>query len=516
MVMAGMGRIEGRRESFDAQPYTSAGPTYHADCISSNASTVCFTDPGSLSVQPIRIHLDVPDVFRSKAMYGIRMLMLPFRVEPAWVERSGKGDEQADFYYGSNPDGATNARIGVVLREKTVSWFTSGKSEYPPFKHVRIDDTRIPVCFEADGAWSFDPVATVFFLLSGWQEVVGRRRDEHGRFPFEASFQAHTDARLVPIVEWVRHIVSDALSKAGKPLERRTFGEQSWAFCATHDIDYIRKWRPGIWKRELLDRAVLNQASESPVERLDRARRAVWSFFETGDPFRTALTRIPAELEARRARGTFFYKAAAHGFRDVDYSLSDPIVRSAIEKQQQAGHEVGLHPSYHSHAHPKRMQEERDQLKAATGGPIKSYRAHYLRYDHPTSLHHIGAAGFSVDSTLGWAHCAGYRFGTCLPFPLYDPVSDEESTLWEVPLLAMESALFNRQHLSSQEAIDDTRSMMDVCKAFGGVFTGLWHNTLWDETDYPGWGAHFEAALDHAQASGARMDTLSAVLSDWK
>lgn len=451
------------------------------------------------------------------------MLLLPWRLDVIW---KGDGsaedfdawpeDKRADLYYGNDTRLAEAARIGVLLDAKTPRWFARQLPEFPPRRYVIAGHERIPVCFEAKGMWSFDPVASVAYMLSGWQEIVIKQRDEHGRFPFSASFQAATDTRTIPVVDWIRHVVSDAFQKKGLMLERKMFGEHSWAFCATHDIDYIRKWRPGIWKRELLHRAVMNEAQESPADRLLRARRAVGSFFESSDPFRDALTRIPAELEGRRARGTFFYKAAAHGFRDVDYSLDDAFVRDAIENQRRAGHEIGLHPSYHAHAHPERLSEEKARISAAAGAAVTSYRAHYLRFDHPVSIHHLHAHGFTVDSTLGWATCAGFRFGTCLPFPLFDPVAGVESGIWELPLIAMESALFNRAKLPLSEAIADTKQLMEVCRSFGGVFTGLWHNTLWDENDYPGWGAHFEETLAHASEAEGYMGTLSDTIDAWR
>ena len=471
-----------------------------------------ITDPIPTAVQPIRIQLDVPEAFRAKAMYGLRMLLLPFRVAVSWVDDPGS---PVDIYYGTQAAAGHRAAIAVVLKPETIAWFVERRAGFPPFRRVGIGDQAVPVCFDAGGHWDHDPVATVLYLLSGWQEVVEKTRDEHGRFPFAASFQAHADVARIPVVDWVRSMFRDRLREAGIPLERRTFGDKSWAFCATHDVDYVRKWRPGIWKREMLDRALLNRDREPRGVRLARARRAIRSLFESGDPFRSALTRISAELEARRARGTFFYKAAAHGFRDVDYALEDAFVQSTLFRQLQAGHEVGLHPSYHSYAHPARLTQEKQRLEAAAGRGVHTHRAHYLRFDHPRSVRHLGAAGFTVDSTLGWATESGFRYGTCLPFPLFDPVLDEESTVWEIPLLSMESALFNRQHLSTSDAIADTKGLMDTCQAFGGIFTGLWHTTLWDEADYPGWGAHFEASLAHAEAKGARMDTLSGTLDSW-
>lgn len=437
------------------------------------------------------------------------MLFLPYRVETQATE------DEPDLYYGPDPAAASAARVGICWNTATWDWFVRKDGTFPAHRFVRVGETRVPVCFEASGALSFDPVAMTALLLSGWQELVVRTRDEHGRFPHTASFQHQTDCLELPIVDWMRHIVADLLAVRELTLDRKGFGEASWAFCATHDIDYIRKWRPGIWKRELLDRAVLNREKESFGTRLTRARKATWSFLESGDPFRDALSRIPAELEARDARGTFFYKAGAHGFRDVDYDISGFEARSRLLKQLEKGHEVGLHPSYHAFAHTDRLIGERDRLAAAAGAKIRSHRAHYLRYDHPASLHRWEGASFSVDSTLGWAGAPGFRHGTCLPFPLFDPVAMRESTVWEMPLAVMESALFNRQRLSVEEAVRDTDRLMQICTAFGGVFVGLWHNTLWDEADYPGWGRHFEETLRAASDRGGRMDTLSRTLDAW-
>ena len=446
--------------------------------------------------------------------YGVHMLFLPYRAEVVEVSADSDG-KTLDVYYGPDAEAASQARIGVVFRTATWEWFERRSSVFPRHRFVRVEDARIPVCFDAAGSFSFDPVAMTAFLMSGWQEVISRTRDEHGRFPHTASFQHETDSLDIPIVDWMRHIVSDALKAAGGELEQKMFGNASWAFCATHDIDYMRKWRPGIWKREFLDRALLNREKETMAKRLTRARRAAMSFFESGDPFQAALTRIPAELEGRRARGTFFYKAGAHGFRDVDYAIAGSTARLHMMRQIQQGHEVGLHPSYHAFAHVDRLTEERDRLSGASGQQTSTHRAHYLRFDHPRSIHLLQAAGFKVDSTLGWAGATGFRFGTCLPFPLFDPISGTETGLWEVPLIAMESALFNRLHRSADEAIADTLALMDTCAAFGGVFTGLWHNTLWDEADYPGWGRHFEETLRAASERGAQMDTLSATLESW-
>lgn len=457
------------------------------------------------------------------------MLLLPFRLSPVLCTEGGEDD--IGIYYGLktrsedpesedpetlDPPRPGNATWNLFCEPATWEYFERRTAELPPYRHVRIGEDRVPVLFGCGGDLSFDPVASAFYFLSGWQELVTRQRDDHGRFQYENSIQNELEIRLTPVVEWYRHVSADALRKRGFTVERKQYSGHEWAFCSTHDVDYVRKWRPGIYKREILDRVVLNREKEAKSDRIHRLMDATWSLIHSGDPFRDAIHRIQKELDSRGATGTFFYKTAAHGHRDVSYDLHETHVLTALSEQMSAGHEIGLHPSYHSFAHEERLRQEKSNLKRAIHRDVKVHRAHYLRFDLPRSIDFLQKGGFQIDSTLGFAECAGFRFGTCLPFPLFDTENGCETGVWELPLCMMESALFNRQHLSSVEAERETNKLIQTCSSFGGVFVGLWHTTLWDERDYPGWGAHFLSSLDEAARFGATFDSLSGVLESWK
>jgi hypothetical protein len=163
-----------------------------------------------------------------------------------------------------------------------------------------------------------------------------------------------------------------------------------------------------------------------------------------------------------------------------------------------SGFEIGLHPSFHAHNHPDYLLAERDRVAALTEEQPASVRQHYLRWTLPTTARLQAQAGFYIDSTLGFAEHEGFRHGTCHPFQLYDPYADTPLDLWEMPLALMESTLFNRRGLDPEDARTATEALLDACRRFGGVAVGLWHNTLWDELDYPGWGQHFLDTLDYA------------------
>ena len=463
--------------------------------------------------EKIHVKLGVPEPYRAKAWYGLRMLFLPFRVD--LVEGLG---QEGDFslYYGVDSEEHDNVTLSLHVQPESVAFFTANAPHPTVRRYLKVESERIPVLFEGRGDFSFDPVATSVYFLSGWQEVFTRECDEHGRFAFASSIQSQLNSPLQPTVDWIRHVVATRMRSAGAKLEQKRWGDAEWSFCPTHDIDYDRKWRLGIYKRELLNRSILNEKGESFAHRLERSAHALASLVSSRDPFRSAMIRMREEVEQRGGQGTYFFKTGGQGLRDVEYDLNNDFLLEQRLYLERAGFEIGLHPSYYAFQNLEELGEQKTVLDRTIGHQTTSHRAHYLRYRHPESAHHLSTAGFTIDSSLGFASQCGFRNATCLPFPLFDPVTDTELDIWEMPLSVMESALFNRMNLGSVEAIEATRAIMKTCADFGGLFVGLWHNTLWDEADYPGWGAHFETALNDAVKQKASIMSLSKALKAWQ
>ena len=66
-----------------------------------------------------------------------------------------------------------------------------------------------------------------------------------------------------------------------------------------------------------------------------------------------------------------------------------------------------------------------------------------------------------------------------------------------------------------KRGIEQTIQLLEMCKRFGGAAVVLWHNVLWDEMDFPGWGRHFEETLAWAAGNGAYIASLESALGDW-
>lgn len=459
--------------------------------------------------QPLPCCLEVPDAFAAKARHALTMLLYPLGLAPRWTPRADL--RGAGLYYGP-ADAAPEGALALALDPGAPAYF-AGRTPYPAADvHWRTwDGGRWPVLF-GDGDRD-DLVASAFFWLSGWQEWTTTARDRHGRFAYADSLQARWDLALRPAVDAYREQLAARLAAQGVPVRRRTWEGRAWACCPTVDVDYLRKWRPGIVWREAVHYLLLNHRRVGPGARLRRLARAVPDALRPGDPFRAALQRIPAELARRSGQGTFFFKAGAHGPHDVGYRLGGSFARRQVAALAAQGHEVGLHPSYYAHAHAGYLEAERDAVARVAGRPVTAVRQHYLRWEAPTTPRLHEAAGFRVDSTLGFAETLGFRHATTWPFRLYDLAADRPLDVWELPLAVMESALFNRRMLDAEAAVDATREVLAVVRRHGGAAVLLWHNTLWDELDYPGWGRHFEAALDAARAADALVAPLGRALA---
>ncbi len=295
-------------------------------------------------------------------------------------------------------------------------------------------------------------------------------------------------------------MLAEQLAALGVPIQRWTWQGKPWAVALTHDVDLLRKRRLGTLARAALRRdgqagAAVRQATLAP------------------NPRRTSLERM---VKAERAHGvgaTYFFKTAARGPWDVPYSTRSPWLRRFVAGLARDRFEVGLHPSYFGHDHLGHLIEERDLLTMLTGAPPASVRQHFLRFEAMTPrLHEV--AGFRLDSTLGFARQPGFRRGTCFPFPLFDVQANAPLDVWELPLTVMDTTLFAHQGLSPDEAERSILDLFAACHRVGGVCVLLWHNTIYDEVDYPGQASVFERTLDRALGDDAAVLSLRDALAE--
>jgi peptidoglycan/xylan/chitin deacetylase (PgdA/CDA1 family) len=147
------------------------------------------------------------------------------------------------------------------------------------------------------------------------------------------------------------------------------------------------------------------------------------------------------------------------------------------------GHELGLHPSYHTYRDRVRLKAEFATLLRAAEllgicQPAWGGRQHYLRFAAPETWRGYASAGLSYDATLAHADQPGFRCGTCYDFPVYDLEQRCPLPLRERPLTVMELTLLDGEYLglAAEQAYDRITRLAAICRRLNGRFSLLWHN----------------------------------------
>jgi hypothetical protein len=202
------------------------------------------------------------------------------------------------------------------------------------------------------------------------------------------------------------------------------------------------------------------------------------------------------EMETRCGiRSTWFFLPRDRKHIDSYYSLRDKKIRNLISFLRSRGDEIALHGTVRSHNSSEAMTSIKNIFNEVTGESEPGIRQHRLMWKHPDTALVQESAGFAYDSTLGFAGHEGFRNGYCFPFRLFDFANNRMMRIWEIPMVIMDSTLFDYRMLSYSEAGSVIGSITGEIKKFGGVFTLLWHNSYLHEYMMPGINQFYEESL---------------------
>jgi hypothetical protein len=333
----------------------------------------------------------------------------------------------------------------------------------------------------------YDVLGLAYWMLSRQEEVGRSDLDHHHRFPARSSHASKHDYLERPIVDEWFDVLSQAMQKLwpGLPLTRHTF-----VMRVSHDVDYPSRYAFTSFKHLL--RIMASDAIRG-YQRLNMLR-APLSWLRTdirlyqGDPFNT-FDWIMDRSELHGLTSAFYFICGrTDPALDARYEPEHRAIRELMRRIHARGHEIGLHPSYNTYKSPETLVSEANRLKmvcsqesieqAQWGG-----RMHFLRWNTPTTLYGWEQAGMTYDSTLSYADRPGFRCGTCLEYPAFDPVRKKMLNVRIRPLVAMECTVMAERYLglgSGDAAREKFVQLKDACRAVNGVFTLLWHNSELD------------------------------------
>ena len=435
-----------------------------------------------------------------------------------------------------HPDRVSLNRPGIIVLPCTIeSWYGLLDREQNTLNWVSISDVMptdeemhnnesIPILFWGEGyedghkpiaeqredgtiVFYVDIIATTFFMLSRWEEIVSPTRDQHDRFPGYASVAFRHGFLDRPLVDEYALILRSWIKKI---LPQWVPLPQQFTVKLSHDIDNLRefplKWRTllsiggDLLKRHSIQLAWYHSSSML-LELLNPKRSRYFYNIQL-----LANLSISYGLES-----TFNFMTADPGPFDNRYNIFSPSIKKCINELRKQGLYIGFHPGYSTYNNPTLLAIEKARMDKVLGDIQYGGRQHYLRFKVPDTWRYLEQVGLSYDSSMGYADHEGFRCGTCHPFHPFDIQQDRVLCLLEWPLIVQDTTLQTYRKLTPQQAKIQILTLAQRCLRAGGVFTFLWHNSSLNGP-WLKWGDMYKEVLASLRAIQAES---SSIMSDY-
>lgn len=331
-----------------------------------------------------------------------------------------------------------------------------------------------------------------FFSLAAWmmtrQEEVGCAiEDAHGRFPSSQSHAAQNGYLERPLVDEWFYVLRQLVMATWPGVVLRTLDARC---LVSHDVDRPSRaaFVPfprflGSMISDVLKRRDLRSFLNAPAARFFSRDR-----LHPADPVNTFSWLMSVSERHGLQSAFYFICGRTDPSKDAHYEPEHPAIRNLMREIHKRGHEIGLHPSYGTYCDASGLAAEAERLKRICSEELIEQtvwggRMHFLRWSHPTTLRAWVKAGMDYDSTLGYADVPGFRCGTCYEYPAFDTEADMVLPIRIRPLVAMECTVMAERYMGlgpTDAAREKFISLKDTCRAVGGNFTLLWHNSSFD------------------------------------
>jgi len=337
--------------------------------------------------------------------------------------------------------------------------------------------------YELDGV--IDPLASIFYTVSRYEEYLSPKTDEHNRFEPESS-TLFTFGWLKKCVadRWAEALISEIQLHYGVYFQVAKITAQ---YIPSFDIDIARafEWKEGVrtiygkWKdwvgkdkkSKLIRNAVLAGKQKDPFDTFNKIEAYADLGFEV----------------------KMFWLVGDLAKYDRNISVFDHRHRILIRKMSQLT-DLGIHPSYKSNSSTYYLENEIERLNEIVGYKVSISRQHYLKCKLPETYRHLLEYGIREDFTMGYASQVGFRAGTARPFYFFDLVKNMRTSLKVRPFAYMDGTLneyLNCTIIESKMILDE---LINEVKINGGDFISIWHNeSIADYGKWRGW----STLIDH-------------------
>ena len=387
--------------------------------------------------------------------------------------------------YGSIAEFQIPANVAWVKKAQIPFLFQSNLPVLFGEANFRVSEKKI-TC-------GIDVLATIFFMLSRWEEYINPSRDKFQRFPASAALAVKNGFHQRPIVDEYVEMVWNMLTYLGIGQQRK---RRSFRAIITHDVDMPLQWRSPFSLVKKLGGDLLNRHSPQ------QATRSAANYFNTKkgsakDPFDT-FDYLMDLSEKQGLQSHFFFLCGGRTKNDKGHlPPHHPFIIDLMKKIDRRGHVIGIHPSFDTFNDGQLFKNELAELQRFSPQQIKAGRQHFLRFEAPTTWRIWEENGLEWDSSMYFPEMAGFRCGTCHPFPVFDILQRKMLNLREVPLTVMEGTYFHYLKCSPLQMIEDVSMFIKQTKVYNGNFVFLWHNSSVNTSEWRPFSAFYDKILDN-------------------
>ncbi len=331
-----------------------------------------------------------------------------------------------------------------------------------------------------------DPVASIFYLLSCYDEYLSEETDHHGRYPVKSS--------LVYNYGWLDKLMVERWSEEVlRFIERESetkiqTSKIPFKVVPTFDIDNAFAYRLKEGFRKWM--SVSKDLLRFDKKRLEERRRVLKEGVR--DPYDTY--EIIESIIEKGFEVKIFWLLGDYGNYDRNVSHEVEELRELIKSFSELC-TVGLHPSYQSNDSRSVLLEEKSRIEEIISSEVTLSRQHFLKLKIPYTYEQLISSGLVNDFTLGFAELPGFRAGIARPFLWYNLKKEIITELSIHPFSYMDGTLNEYMGLSSDSAISKIDDLKNEVRKYGGDFVMIWHNeTIGDYGKWEGW----KSVLDHS------------------
>jgi len=336
-----------------------------------------------------------------------------------------------------------------------------------------------------------DPLASIFYVLSRYEEYTSRSTDKFDRFEAANS--------ILYRFGWLERVVCDRWAEAIINYLNANGNQISFKkpdkihFLPTFDIDnafaYLHK---GIYRTLM---AIVKDFLYGNSKRLiERQKVQLGQLKDPYDTYNAIFNLHDKGFDLR-----IFWLLADFNKHDRNIHYKQPFQRKLIQHVNKKIR-IGIHPGMQCVDSEFELFNEIDRLEQIVNHKISDSRQHYLMLKFPNSYRMLVSQHITDDYTMGFADIAGFRAGTARPFLWFDLKKNEVTPLTVHPFSYMDGTLKEYMKLTPNEAIETIKRLHAEVKNYGGEFSFIWHNeTIGNYGAWKGWREVFEYTIQLAE-----------------